>query len=113
MLRFFKAGRTCSILGGAHYTTAKHALVGLSRHLAREFAPHGIRVNAFCPGATLTSMVEATTSQDELDRVAAVTPRGRWADPMEQARVIGFLVSDASANIIGACIDSNGGALMV
>jgi 3-oxoacyl-[acyl-carrier protein] reductase len=107
------AGRTCSVLGGAHYTTAKHALVGLSRHLAREFAPHGIRVNAFCPGATLTSMVEATTSQEELDRVAAVTPRGRWADPMEQARVIGFLVSDASANIVGACIDSNGGALMV
>ena len=107
------AGRTCSVLGGAHYTTAKHALVGLSRHLAREFAPYGIRVNAFCPGATLTSMVEATTSQEELDRVAAVTPRGRWADPMEQARVIGFLVSDDSANIVGACIDSNGGALMV
>ncbi len=107
------AGRTSSILGGAHYTTAKHALVGLSRHLAREFAPHGIRVNAFCPGATLTSMVQMTTSQEEIDRVAAVTPRGCWADPMEQARVIGFLVSDASANIVGACIDSNGGALMV
>ena len=107
------AGRTCSVLGGAHYTTAKHALVGLSRHLAREFAPHGIRVNAFCPGATLTSMVEATTSQEELDTVAAVTPRGRWADPKEQAHVIGFLLSDASANIVGACIDSNGGAMMV
>jgi len=107
------AGRTCSVLGGAHYTTAKHALVGLSRHLAREFAPYGIRVNAFCPGATLTTMVEVTTSQEELDRVAEVTPRGRWADPVEQARVIGFLVSDASVNIVGACIDSNGGALMV
>ncbi len=107
------AGRTCSLLGGAHYTTAKHALVGLSRHLAREFAPHGIRVNAFCPGATLTSMVEANTSQEELDAVAAATPRGHWADPIEQAHIIGFLVSDASANIVGACIDSNGGALMV
>jgi len=107
------AGRTSSVLGGAHYTTAKHALVGLSRHLAREFAPHGIRVNAFCPGATLTSMIQTTTSQEEIDNVTAVTPRGCMADPMEQAHVIGFLVSDASANIIGACIDSNGGALMV
>ena len=107
------AGRTCSILGGAHYTTAKHAMVGLSRHLAREFAPYGIRVNAFCPGATLTPMTENATSQEEIDRVASAIPRGQWADPMEQAHVIGFLVSEASANIVGACIDSNGGALMI
>ena len=107
------AGRTCSLLGGAHYTTAKHALVGLSRHLAREFAAHGIRVNAFCPGATLTPMTETATSAEEFDAVVAATPRGCWADPIEQAHVIGFLVSDASVNIVGACIDSNGGALMV
>lgn len=107
------AGRTCSVLGGAHYTTAKHAMVGLSRHLAREFAPCGIRVNTFCPGATLTPMTKHSTTQEEIDRVAAATPRGQWADPMEQAHVIGFLVSEASANIVGACIDSNGGALMI
>ncbi len=107
------AGRTCSILGGAHYTTAKHGLVGLSRHLAREFAPFGIRVNAFCPGATMTPMIEKSTPPDEIARVAAALPRGRWATPEEQARVIGFLLSDAAANITGASIDSNGGSLMI
>jgi NAD(P)-dependent dehydrogenase (short-subunit alcohol dehydrogenase family) len=107
------AGRSCSILGGAHYTTAKHGLIGLSRHLAREFAPHGIRVNAFCPGATLTPMIVNSTPPEEIERVAAGIPRGRWAAPEEQAYVIGFLLSDAAANITGACIDSNGGTLMI
>jgi NAD(P)-dependent dehydrogenase (short-subunit alcohol dehydrogenase family) len=107
------AGRTCSILGGAHYTTAKHGLVGLSRHLAREFAPFGIRINAFCPGATMTPMILNSTPPEEIKRVASSIPRGRWAEPEEQARVIGFLVSDAAINITGASIDSNGGSLMV
>jgi NAD(P)-dependent dehydrogenase (short-subunit alcohol dehydrogenase family) len=107
------AGRTSSILGGAHYTTAKHGLVGLSRHLAREFAPFGIRVNAFCPGATMTPMIVSSTPPEEIERIAAAIPRGRWAAPAEQARVIGFLISDAAANITGACIDSNGGTLMI
>lgn len=107
------AGRSSSILGGAHYTVAKHGLIGLSRHLAREFGPSGVRVNALCPGATLTPMTLAVTPQEEIDRVAANIPRGRWSSPEEQARVIGFLVSEDAANITGACIDCNGGALMV
>lgn len=107
------AGRTCSVLGGAHYTAAKHGLVGLSRHLAREFAPFGIRVNAFCPGATMTPMIVSATPPEEITRVAAALPRGRWASPAEQAGVIGFLLSDAAANITGASIDSNGGSLMI
>jgi NAD(P)-dependent dehydrogenase (short-subunit alcohol dehydrogenase family) len=107
------AGRTCSILGGAHYTAAKHGLVGLSRHLAREFAPFGIRVNAFCPGATMTPMIANSTPPEEIAQVAAGLPRGRWASPEEQAWVIGFLLSDAAANISGASIDSNGGSLMI
>lgn len=107
------AGRSCSILGGAHYTAAKHGLVGLSRHLAREFAPFGIRVNAFCPGATLTPMIVNSTPAEEIEKVATGLPRGRWASPEEQAWVIGFLLSDAAANIAGASIDSNGGSLML
>ena len=107
------AGRTCSVLGGAHYTCAKHALVGLSRHLAREFGPHGIRVNALCPGATLTPMTESVTPPEEIQRIAAATPRGRWSDPVEQARIVAFLLSDASAAIVGAAVDANGGILML
>jgi len=107
------AGRTVSILGGAHYTVAKHGIVGLSRHLAHEFGPKGIRVNAICPGATLTPMLQDPASEEELERVTAATARKKLATPEEQAQVIGFLISDASSNITGACIDSNGGALMI
>ena len=107
------AGRTSSILGGAHYTAAKHALVGLSRHMARELGPKGVRVNAFCPGATLTPMITRSTSTEEIEAIASAIPRRRWASPGEQAVVIGFLVSDAAANLLGACIDSNGGSLMI
>lgn len=107
------AGRSSSVLGGAHYTAAKHALVGLSRHMARELGPKGLRVNAFCPGATLTPMIANAASAEEKAAVAAVIPRRKWATPEEQAAIIGFLVSDAAVNINGACIDSNGGSLMV
>jgi 3-oxoacyl-[acyl-carrier protein] reductase len=107
------AGRSASLLGGAHYTSAKHALVGLSRHMARELGPKGVRVNAFCPGGTLTPMIIDSTSRQEIETIATAMPRRRWATPGEQAAVIGFLVSDASINITGACIDSNGGALMI
>ncbi len=107
------AGRSSSLLGGAHYTSVKHAIVGLSRHMARELTPRGLRVNAFCPGATLTPMVTHSTTPEEIEAVAGIIPRGKWAAPEEQAAVIAFLVSDAAANITGACIDSNGGSLMV
>jgi len=107
------AGRTVSILGGAHYTVAKHGLVGLSRHLAYEFGPKGIRVNAICPGATMTPMFQDPASKEEVERVTAATARKKLATPEEQAQIIGFLISDASSSITGACIDSNGGALMI
>ena len=107
------AGRSVSVLGGAHYTASKHGVIGLSRHLARELGPYGIRVNAFCPGATLTPMVEKASSPEERVRTAAQWPLRRWASPEEQARVIAFLLSDESGFITGASIDSNGGALMV
>jgi len=107
------AGRTASVLGGAHYTAAKHGVVGLTRHIARELGPSGIRVNAFCPGATLTPMVQRVTPPEELERIAAGMPIRRWSKPEEQARVIAFLLSEDSNFITGACIDSNGGAVMV
>jgi len=58
-------------------------------------------------------MIQDRSSQEELDRVAESIPRRKIATVEEQARVIGFLVSDAAINITGACIDSNGGSLMV
>lgn len=105
------AGRSASVLGGAHYTASKHGVVGLSRHLARELGPYGIRVNAFCPGGTLTPMVEKATPPEEMEATAAKWPLRRWATPEEQARVIAFLLSDESSFMTGAAIDSNGGRL--
>jgi 3-oxoacyl-[acyl-carrier protein] reductase len=107
------AGRSTSVLGGAHYTASKHGVIGLSRHIARELGPHGIRVNAFCPGGTLTPMVEQNSTPEEREANAARWPLRRWSAPAEQARVIAFLLSDDSGFMTGACIDSNGGALMV
>ena len=107
------AGRSTSVLGGAHYTASKHGVIGLSRHIARELGPYGVRVNAFCPGGTLTPMVEQSSTPEEREANAARWPLRRWSAPEEQARVIAFLLSDDSGFITGACIDSNGGALMV
>ncbi|WP_419662954.1 short-chain dehydrogenase/reductase [Desulfosarcina variabilis str. Montpellier] len=107
------AGRSSSILGGAHYTVSKHGMIGLSRHMARELGPQGVRVNAFCPGATLTPMTASTAPPEEIKAVEAAMPRRQWATPEEQAAVIGFLLTDAAVNITGACIDSNGGSLML
>ncbi len=107
------AGRTPAILGGAAYTASKHGVVGLSRHMARELGPRGVRVNAFCPGATYTPMVYENTTAEERAPLEAATPLRRWAEPDEQAAAIAFLVSDDSSFITGACLDSNGGALMI
>jgi 3-oxoacyl-[acyl-carrier protein] reductase len=107
------AGRTCSVLGGAHYTTVKHGVVGLSRHIARELGPKGIRVNAFCPGSTLTPMTTLTTTEEERTRIFSALPLRRWAEPEEQAKVIAFLLSDESSYVTGAAVDSNGGAVML
>jgi 3-oxoacyl-[acyl-carrier protein] reductase len=107
------AGRSTSVWGGAHYTAAKHGVIGLTRHMARELGPSGIRVNAFCPGGTLTPMVLNATDPISRDETAAKRPLRRWATPEEQARVIAFLLSGDSAYMTGACVDSNGGALMV
>ena len=107
------AGRSASAWGGAHYTASKHGVVGLSRNLARELGPYGIRGNAFCPGGTITPMVLNATTQEAREETTTRIPLRRWGMPEEQARVIAFLLSDDSSYINGAAIDSNGGTLMV
>ena len=107
------AGRSVSLIGGAHYCTSKHAVVGMTRHMARELSPQGIRVNAFCPGATNTPMIHGNMPPEEVEGLKQRIVLGRLADPEEQALVIAFMLSDGASYLNGACLDSNGGSVML
>ena len=107
------AGRSTSVLGGAHYTAAKAGLLGLTRHLARELAPFGVTVNAVCPGATDTPMTRGNQSEAEAKATQQKIPLGRFSTPGEQAQAILFLASEAAGYITGATLDVNGGLLMI
>ena len=107
------AGRSISLIGGAHYCASKHAVIGITRHMARELCTRGIRANAFCPGATHTPMIQNNMKADEIKGLESRIALNRLADPEEQARVIAFMLSDAASYLNGACLDSNGGSVML
>ena len=107
------AGRTTSELGGAHYTASKAAVLGLTRHTAREAAPYNINVNTICPSLIDTPMVRETTKPEELERFIKEIPMGRIGTPEEIANLILFLVSDASSFVNGATIDITGASLLI
>ena len=92
----------------AAYTAAKHGVVGLTRALAVEWAPFGIRVNCICPGATLTPMLLATTEEYRASRTRRI-PLGRFGEPAEQAAVALFLASSQAAYVTGAVLAVDGG----
>jgi NAD(P)-dependent dehydrogenase (short-subunit alcohol dehydrogenase family) len=107
------AGRATSTLGGAHYTAAKAGVLGLTRHLAREWASVGITANAISPGIVDTPMVRGSTDEARLEQVRQSIPLKRLADPAEVAALVAFLVSDESAYITGANVDIHGGELII
>jgi NAD(P)-dependent dehydrogenase (short-subunit alcohol dehydrogenase family) len=107
------AGRSISLIGGAHYCASKHAVIGITRHMARELCTQGIRANAFCPGATHTPMIHDNMATDEVKGLEQRIALGRLADPEEHAQVIAFMLSDAASYLNGACLDSNGGSVML
>jgi NAD(P)-dependent dehydrogenase (short-subunit alcohol dehydrogenase family) len=107
------AGRATSTLGGVHYTTAKAGVLGLTRHLAREWARDGITVNAISPGIVDTPMVRGSTDDARMTQVLASIPLGRLAEPAEIAALIAFLASDEAAYITGANVDIHGGELII
>ena len=107
------AGRATSTLGGVHYTTAKAGVLGLTRHLAREWAIDGITVNAISPGIVDTPMVRGSIDEARMARVLASIPLGRLAEPAEIASLVTFLASDEAAYITGANVDIHGGELII
>jgi NAD(P)-dependent dehydrogenase (short-subunit alcohol dehydrogenase family) len=107
------AGRSASELGGAHYTASKAAVLGFTRHLAREAAPYNINVNSICPGLIDTPMVRETTSEEEIKKWIESIPMRRLGSANEEAELVLFLVSEASSYINGATIDLNGASLLL
>ena len=107
------AGKNISTVGGAHYTSAKAGILGLTRHLAKEEAGHGITVNSVCPGLIDTEMVRSTIDNERADAYARSFPIQRLGEPREVAELVAFLASDRAAYITGASLDINGGDLMI
>ncbi|MEW5979617.1 MAG: SDR family NAD(P)-dependent oxidoreductase [Acidobacteriota bacterium] len=100
----------------AAYATAKAGLLALTRAAALDFAPFQVRVNAICPGAIQTGMMEsylATQSDPKsiLSSFAGSIPLGRVGEPDDIAWVVYFLTTDAAAYITGATIVVDGGLL--
>jgi 3-oxoacyl-[acyl-carrier protein] reductase len=91
------------------YMASKLGIVGLTRGMARELAPHGIRVNAVAPGITNTAMPRLGNSEEALAAFARANPTGRLAEPEDIADVVVFLATDAARQIVGQLIHVNGG----
>jgi 3-oxoacyl-[acyl-carrier protein] reductase len=107
------AARNGGSIGAAVYAAAKAAVSSITKGLARELAPKGIRVNAISPGTVDNHFHEAFSSREMLESVVAATPAGRLGTDEEMADAIVFLCSQASRYIHGQTIELNGGMYMV
>ncbi len=103
------AGRTGGGVGATVYAAAKAAVTAMTKGLARELAPHGIRVNAISPGTVDNYFHERFSTRQMLEAVIAQTPAGRLGTNEEMAEVIVFLCSDAARYVHGQTIEINGG----
>jgi len=106
----------------AEYSATKSGVVGITRSAAMELGPHGITVNAVCPGNTLTAMVRRVaaeigatldmTADEWLEMRANDTALKRLAEPAEIAGVIAFLASDDARYLTGQAIEVDGGLVL-
>lgn len=94
-------------VGAASYNSSKHAVVGLTKSLALEYAGHGIRVNAVCPGYVMTAMGRSDLAADP--GLPSLTPLGRFAQAEEVAKAVVFLASDDATYVTGSSLLVDGG----
>jgi len=101
----------------AAYVTGKHAVVGLMRSIALDFAAAGVRCNCVLPGAIDTPMIRWSANREPdpqrvLDACASLALLGRMGTPEEVANTIVFLLSDMASYVTGACLVVDGGQLV-
>jgi 3-oxoacyl-[acyl-carrier protein] reductase len=106
------AGRNGGALGSLHYSAAKGGLITFTKGLAKELAPHGVRVNAVSPGVIDTPYHEQFSSPEIMKGYVNAIPLGRVGKAEEVAKVIAFLASDAASYLVGETIEINGGMYM-
>jgi NAD(P)-dependent dehydrogenase (short-subunit alcohol dehydrogenase family) len=97
---------------GVHYSASKGGVVAMTRAMALELAPHGIRVNAIAPGLTDTAQPRYGNSEDELTVMARAVPLGRMAQPDDIAGIAVFLASEEAGHVTGQTVHVNGGSFM-
>lgn len=102
-------GSTAAVVGAplvAPYAASKHAVVGMSKSAALDYAPQGIRINVVCPGVINTPLVNQT--QAMCDELAKKIPMGRLGEPEEVANATLWLCSDAASFVIGQTLIVDG-----
>jgi len=97
---------------GVHYSASKGGVVAMTRAMALELAPHGIRVNAIAPGLTDTAQPRYGNTEAELAVMASAVPLGRMAQPADIAGIAVFLASDEAGHVTGQTLHVNGGSFM-
>ena len=100
-------GASCEV----GYSATKAALIGLTRSLAMELAPSGIRVNCVAPGVIRTDMVEKL-GQETIDALCEQTPIGRLGTPEDIAQAVAFLASEKASFITGQVLTADGGFIL-
>ncbi|MNC11929.1 3-oxoacyl-[acyl-carrier-protein] reductase FabG [compost metagenome] len=98
--------------GPLAYCTAKAAMLGMTKCLARDLGPRGIRVNAVCPGPTRTPIMQSI-SAEWVQALERAIPLGHMLEPEEIARTCLFLASDESSAFTGQTLAASGGMLML
>jgi NAD(P)-dependent dehydrogenase (short-subunit alcohol dehydrogenase family) len=103
------AQRGGGVFGGTHYSASKGGVQGLAKAMARELAPHKIRVNAIAPGLIETDIFEGKLTEARKAEIAATIPLSRVGQPSDVANVCVFLASDWASYVTGVVLDINGG----